>query len=394
MIHPWISLRSATFALMLFSLLTWSVPGNADEPPAADALTQTDLFISGEQGYKTYRIPSIAATNSGTLLAICEGRRAGIGDAGDIDLLVRRSTDGGRTWLPIQTIWDDGANTCGNPCVVVDDETGKIWLLATWNLGSDHEGQIIAQKSKDTRRVFVLSSDDDGVTWSKPREITETTKKQDWTWYATGPGAAIQLKQGPHKGRLVVPCDHIEAGTKGYYSHVIYSDDHGQTWQLGGRTPQPQVNECEAVELTGGRLMLCMRNYDRSLKARQVAFSDDGGATWSDQQIDEKLVEPRCQAAIHRLQWPSGDQPGVILFLNPAHPDKRQAMTLRASEDDGKTWPYARLLEPGSAAYSSLCVFQDRSGKQKIGCFYERDNYRRITFAPVDLDWVKGTDAK
>jgi sialidase-1 len=124
-----------------------------------------------------------------------------------------------------------------------------------------------------------------------PEEITGDTKKPDWTWYATGPGAGIQIQHGPHKGRLVIPCDHIEADTKHYYSHVIYSDDGGQTWQLGGSTPEHQVNECEVVELAEpqGRLMLNMRNYDRSNRTRQTALSDDGGATWHSQKHDHRV---------------------------------------------------------------------------------------------------------
>ena len=142
--------------------------------------------------------------------------------------------------------------TCGNPCAVVDQKTGTIFLLTTWNRGDDHESQIIDQKSKDTRRVFVTQSSDDGVTWTKPKEITESVKSRDWTWYATGPGSGIQIQKGRHKGRLAIPCDHIEAVTKHYYSHIIFSDDHGKTWKLGGSTPEHQVNECEVVELAKG----------------------------------------------------------------------------------------------------------------------------------------------
>ena len=161
-------------------------------------------------------------------------------------------------------IWDDAANTCGNPCAVVDRNTGVISLLVTWNRGDDREPQIIDQTSNDTRRVFVTQSTDDGRTWAPPREITGEVKQSNWTWYATGPGGGIQIENGLHKGRLLVPCDHIEARTKHYYSHIIYSDDHGESWKLGGRTPAHQVNECEVVELAGGRLMLNMRNYDRA----------------------------------------------------------------------------------------------------------------------------------
>ncbi|MCP4643959.1 MAG: exo-alpha-sialidase, partial [bacterium] len=205
------------------------------------------VYKSGEDGYDTYRIPALLVTKAGTLLAFCEGRKGSSSDTGDIDMLVKRSEDLGETWSAQEVIWDDGANVCGNPCPVVDQETGIIWLLMTWNLGSDHERQIIAQESEDTRRVFVTCSEDDGKTWAKPEEATESTKQDNWTWYATGPCTGIQLERGPHKGRLVIPCDHIEAETKKYFSHVIYSDDHGVTWQLGGRTPTDQVNECQVV---------------------------------------------------------------------------------------------------------------------------------------------------
>ena len=325
------------------------------------------LFDSGEGGYHTYRIPALAVTTAGTVLAFCEGRKHSWNDSGDIDLLVRRSTDHGRTWSAQRVIWDDAGNTCGNPCVVVDRATGALTLLSTWNRGDDHEGAIIARTSKDTRRVFVLQSVDDGLTWSAPREITATAKRTNWTWYATGPGGGIQIEQGPHAGRLVIPCDHIEADTKHYYSHVLLSDDHGATWALGGSTPEHQVNECEVVELAGGRLMLNMRNYDRAKRTRQVAFSEDGGLTWKEQRFDDALIEPICQAAIERFRWPTPGQPGVLLFSNPASQTKRTNLTVRASFDEGRTWPAARVLHGGPSGYSDLAVLADGN----VACLYE-----------------------
>jgi sialidase-1 len=346
-------------------------------------IAQHAVWESGRNGYHTYRIPAIAVTTQGTVLAFCEGRKAGGGDSGNIDLLVRRSRDNGETWSEQQVIWDDGDNTCGNPCPVVDAETGTIWLLSTWNRGDDHEGQIIAGQSKDTRRVFVISSSDDGLTWTKPGEITAEAKKKDWTWYATGPGSGIQLKTTSHAGRLVIPCDHIEAETKRYYSHVVFSDDHGKTWKLGGSTPEHQVNECEVVELSDGRLLLNMRNYDRSKKTRQIAFSNDGGVSWSDQRFDSTLIEPICQASIHRYSWPGTETKNVILFSNPASP-KRMNMTVRASFDDGNTWPLQRSLHSGPSAYSDLAVLADGTSV----CLYERGKthpYEEIVLARFKL---------
>ena len=360
----------------------------ATQPEVTGLMTKTNVFVSGQDGYHTYRIPALLASNRGTLLAFAEGRKANSGDTGDIDMLLKRSTDQGQTWSPAQTVWDDAANVCGNPCPVLDRDTGTIWLLMTWNRGDDPEPKIIAQESKDTRRVFVTHSSDDGVTWAKPRDITKDVKRDDWTWYATGPGAGIQIEHGPHKGRLVIPCDHIEAASKRYYSHVIVSDDHGHTWKLGGRTAQDKVNECEVVELTDNRLLLNMRNYDKSQRARQQAISLDGGVTWGGQRHVPELVEPICQASVRRFAWPSAASKSVLLFANPAS-TKRDRMTIRASFDEGQTWPATRLLDPRPSAYSCLAVMQDNT----IGILYEAGEkraYETLVFARFNLSWIIG----
>ncbi|MFA5858884.1 MAG: sialidase family protein, partial [Elusimicrobiota bacterium] len=177
---------------------------------SAQGLEIQDLFVGGENGYHTYRIPSIIVTPSGAVLAFCEGRKNGGGDAGKIDLLMKRSEDGGKTWTEQTIVWDDGINTCGNPCPVVDEETGTIWMFLTWNLGGDHEKQIHLGTSTDTRRVFLTSSTDDGKTWVKPVDLTNELKPSTWRWYATGPGVGIQVKNGQYKGRMVIPCDYSE----------------------------------------------------------------------------------------------------------------------------------------------------------------------------------------
>ncbi len=354
---------------------------------------QTDVFIGGQDGYHTYRIPSVIVSKNGILLAFCEGRKNSRSDTGDIDLLLKRSTDGGKTWSRQKIVWNDGANTCGNPCPVVDQATGKIWLLLTWNHGKDRERQIIEKKSLDTRRVWVTSSSDDGLTWEKPAEITGTTKDPDWGWYATGPGVGIQIRHGPHRGRLVIPCDnsysnageHAIRSGKGYGSHVISSEDQGKTWRKSPNIT-PRVNECQVVELAGGRLLLNMRAYFGD-HLRRIAYSDDGGSSWSPVEADRQLVEPVCQASILRFTWPGGDEKSRILFSNPAS-KKRENMTIRLSYDEGKTWPVAKTVHGGSAAYSCLTVLPDR----RIGLLYEREGYKRISFARFSLGWL--TDGK
>ncbi len=342
------------------------------------------IFRQGDDGYKCFRIPAIVVTNSGTLLAFAEARKKGCSDTGDIDLVLKRSSDNGKTWSALELVWGDAGNTCGNPAPVVDKSTGNILLLSTWNLGSDQEKDIIALKSKDTRRVFVLKSTDDGKSWSAAREITKDTKKEDWTWYATGPVNGIQIQKGKYKGRLVIPCDHIEAESKKYFSHVIYSDDGGENWKRGESTPQDQVNECTVAELSNGNLMLNMRNYDHS-RNRKVSISKDGGRTWSDLKADPTLIEPICQASL--MRYDHDVKKPLLLFSNPASKEQRLSMTVRISFDDGKTWKYSKVLHNGPSAYSNLVALSNGN----IACLFEAGvdtPYEGIAFQEIALSEI------
>jgi len=343
------------------------------------------VYRSGEGDYHTYRIPALIVTGKGTLLAFCEGRKNGRGDTGEINTLLRRSSDGGSTWSPVQLVVADGPNTFGNPCPVVDESTGTIWLALTHNIGDDHESEIKAGTGKGTRTVWICKSEDDGATWTKPVEITASTKKLEWTWYATGPGVGIQLRSG----RLVIPCDYsLKSEKKEYGSHVIYSDDRGATWKLGGEV-FPNVNECQIVELEDGSLMLNMRSY-QGRYCRVTAVSMDGGLTFSEGKPDETLVEPVCQASFLRYTWSDQHGKSRLLFSNPAS-IKRNMMTVRMSYDEGKTWPVTKLIDHRLAAYSCLTVLPDMD----IGLLYEcgdGDPYETITFTRFGLDWL--TDGK
>lgn len=354
---------------LLFTLLL-ALPALAAEP------TQAPVFVAGADGYHTYRIPSVIVTPKGTVLAFCEGRKAGRGDAGNIDLLLKRSTDGGQTWGKAQVVWDDGDHTCGNPCPVVDAKTGTVWLLLTHNHGKDTEAKIVAGTGQGSRTVWVARSTDDGATWAAPVEITKQVKKPEWTWYATGPGVGIQLRGG----RLLIPCDSKSDGGKVRESHVIFSDDGGRSWKIGG-VVGPDCNECQAVELADGSVMLNMRSF-RGTNHRLVAISTDGGETFSKPAEDPALVEPVCQASILRLPGKGGG----ILFSNPAS-TRREKMTVRLSTDEGRTWPHAKILHEGPAAYSCLTVLPDGT----IGCLYERGTknpYEEIVFARFERDWL------
>lgn len=341
---------------------------------ANPAFEQTDLFEAGTDGYANYRIPAIVVASTETLIAFCEGRKNGSADAGQIDLVMRRSVDNGQTWSPLQVVWSDGDNTCGNPSPVIDRNTGRVWLFMTWNLGTDKEKMIDDGTSSDTRRVFVTHSDDRGITWTVPDEVTSAVKQPDWRWYATGPGHAIQLASG----RLVVPANH--SVTSGNHtisrSHVILSDDHGKTWHrsavIGDRT-----NESTVAELSDGRLYINMRSY-RGMNARATALSSTAGESWSEVHNDPALVEPVCEASVLRHQLSNGGT--VFLFSNPAA-TKRVKMTVKASRDDCRTWNAGQLIHEGSSGYSDLCSLDPDT----VGLLYERnagkEPYGRITFA-------------
>jgi len=372
--------------------ITSGLPVGSQSPKRSK---RTALYYIGMPGYNRYRIPSLIVTKQGTLLAFCEGRTAG--DAGDIDTLVRRSEDGGTTWAKYQVVWSDGSNTCGNPCPVVDHSTGRIYLLSTWNLGTDHESRIIDWKSKDVRHPYICYSDDDGKNWSKPVCISDSARLDDWRWYATGPGIGIQITRGKYADRLVIPANHSYTEARdgvfrknnkyGYGSHVIYSDDHGSTWQIS-ETITPGCNESQVVELSGGSLMMNMRSYNRK-QCRAVSISKDGGNSWSEITHDPTLIEPVCQASTITYNHSRNRNNSLVLFSNPADKKSRIRMTVRLSYDDGRMWPASRILHDGPAAYSSLAVLPDG----EIACFYEggeKNPYESMIFEKFTLGWLTG----
>jgi len=317
----------------------------------------------------------------------------GRSDSGNIDTVLRRSNDGGATWSDLQVIFDDKGNTCGNPCTVIDYHTGIVWLLSTWNNGIDTETAITKSTGKDTRRVYASFSKDDGVTWSEPNEITADVKLPNWTWYATGPGSGIQLRIGDKKGRLIIPCDHKLTNNNKleYHSHVIYSDDHGKCWHIGGSV-QNGTNECHVIERNDGALLLNMRR-SRTISDtyKLIATSDDAGVTWSKYTPDKTLVAPRCQSSMIRYTLSNSDKKPIILHCNPASENIRKNMTLRVSCDDAKTWTYSKVLHKGPSAYSSMAVMPDG----QIGSLLEIGKthpYEKISFMRFSLEWL--TDGK
>jgi sialidase-1 len=377
-----------TIASLLFcsvALLT-SACGEIETPPLvtpADKGVQGNsdgiIFKERTEGYFCYRIPAIIKTRSGALLAFAEGRKYNCSDEEDIDLVVKRSTDSGKTWSALVKVWDDANNTCGNPAPVVDQATGNIHLLMTWNLGEDDIGEINEGTSKNTRRVFVTKSTDDGVTWAAPKEITTSVKLPSWGWYATGPCHGLQVSGGTFAGRMIIPCDNIGigAGRQGF-SHVIYSDDGGTTWKLGGITPQDKVNECSVAELSDGRVMLNMRQSGSTF--RRVSVSGDGGATWGNLYTDANLIEPVCQGSLVSGKIGATH---TLFFSNPASVERKN-MTIKRSTDDGATWPKSHVVHAGPSAYSDIVLMSE----QEIGILYEggvAKPYEGIVFKIIPL---------
>ena len=355
------------------------------------AYHEADVYVSGQDGYHTYRIPSLLATRAGTLLAFCEGRKRSHADLGDVDLMVKRSSDNGATWSPQQIVHEEGGDakiTIGNPCPVVDQDTGVIWTPFCRN----------------NKQAFVISSADDGLTWSAPREIDVDDSWATRGHYATGPGVGVQLTMGRHKGRLIIPSDHRDGDDRfeGYASHALFSDDHGETWRRS-EVPGPGANECQVVELADGSLMLNTRMQTHYQGCRAVAISRDGGETWSQLVHDRNLPCPICQASFIRYSSASNGGESRLLFSNPDSAGdptatdrkkckgERVRMTVRLSVDEGKTWPVAKLIHPGPSAYSCLAALPNG----EIGLLYENGEdhpYERLTLARFSLEWL--TDGK
>ena len=394
-----------TRSFVALALLALASPAVAAEPE------KTDLFEAGTGGYKLYRIPGVVVTKSGTVLAYCEARKSDRGDWGTIDILLRRSADGGKTWGAPTKIADVPGPKAKNPVALAQKLASKDDV--TYNnpvMIADRSGAVHFLFCLEYMRCFYARSDDDGKTWTAPKEITATAfdplkKEYDWKVLATGPGHGIQLKGG----RLLVPV-WLSTGTGGHAHRpsvvaTIYSDDAGKTWKPGAiAVPNTAAwsnpNESCVAELSDGTVLLNARSESKANR-RLVTRSADGATKWGKPAFDEALAEPICMASL--LAVP-GEKP-VLLFSNPDNLEKggaksppapgtsrdRKNVTIQLSDDDGKTWTAKRTVERGPSAYSDLARAKDGS----VLLFYERagakgTSYGRLTLARFTVDWVKG----
>jgi sialidase-1 len=350
------------------------------------------VFTGGADGYAVYRIPSLIATPKGALLAFCEGRKVSGADESPTNLVLKRSRDGGKTWKPMQVIVEAVPACAGDPTPVVDRTTGAVLLVYElcpklemdkgFNMATDYYKRKPGL-GRDSVTAWVTSSTDEGVTWSKPVDITAMTKKPEWTMIAHGPGVGIQTQSG----RLVVPCWRTMPNTGACLNFFTYSDDHGKTWQLGDNE-LPGVNENQVVELADETLLLNVRAA--TIKGcRLGATSKDGGKSWSALFDVPELPDPCCQASILRYTW-AGQNGGKsrILYSGPGTKQGRDKGTVRISYDEGKTWPVAKMICPDYFGYSCLAAMPNG----KIGCLFETAGCSKINFAGFSLNWL--TDGK
>ncbi|GEC05959.1 hypothetical protein SSP24_36140 [Streptomyces spinoverrucosus] len=384
---------AATLAPLVLGQLT------SGPPASAARCTSSVPYTAGTGGYATYRIPAAVTTGTGAVLAFAEGRRGGAADSGDIDVVARRSTDGGCTWGPLTVVAAGKGDTRGNPAPVVDPRTGAVVLLTTSNSGAVTEAQIMRGEvtPKQSRRVFVQRSKNDGRTFTEPREITAAVKRTGWRWYATGPGHALALTRGPHAGRLLVPANHSAAPPTGspdtgqepkyYGAHAFHSDDGGTTWRLGfvddSYDGHDNANESAAAELPDGTLYFSARDqHGTSSGHRLDSRSTDGGRTLARPYAVQPTLNdvPIVQASV--LQ--PGDRAAPLLFSGPSVPTARKAMTIWRSTDAGRTFTKALTLSQHPAAYSDLV----QVGRGTLGVLYETGvtgTYERIEFRLIPL---------
>lgn len=373
-----------TFALLAATLIVSSCkvdpPSILDpQPPRGNETTDPDVVLSqayrpGTERTAIYRIPAMVITKNDVVLVFAEARVDGESDAGNINIVLKRSLDKGKTWQPSIMIHDtdgifDGPTTAGNrsrnpsPVYLPDvGEKGRVVLVWCYNPG--HTGNI---------SIFTAYSDDEGVTWSVPKDISESIYPSQWRWYATGPVHGIVMQRNSRfNGRVVVPCNHNMRGDEdNNAAHVIYSDDNGMSWHVGGSMSHTTGNESTVVELSDGRLMLNSRNSgDSRIANRQVAISTDGGETWGSITHDPTLTDPICQASIFYYDNKGDNGKGRLLFSNPGYTEavSRRHGKLRLSNDDGMTWPkyllftYANHIAGdavGYCSYTDIAKFSD-----------------------------------
>lgn len=360
-----------------------------------------DVFVRGQNGFHTYRIPALLKLESGTLVAFCEARKFH-SDHAENKIVMRLSHDGGQTWGRLRVIADAGADALNNPLAVQCRGDGAIILMyqrypatsadevteaSKWISHSEqdfppnfHEGAVGEGYEGKICSTYVQRSVDDGRSWSAPQDITRNVKRPRYvTSYAGGPGSGIQIRTGKWCGRIVMPFSQGPWGDMKVYA--LLSDDDGKSWRHGSVAPAldgTQANEVQMAELENGDLYLNARSCDGSHR-RLWATSNDGGENWSELQTAPDLMDPHCHASVCLFGPEDTNYP--LLFCGPLHPSRRKNGCLMSSHDRGKSWQKLLTIYDEFFAYSDLAQLD----AQSIGVLFERDRYERVSFRIVHL---------
>ncbi|MET8677381.1 sialidase family protein [Streptomyces sp. NPDC004647] len=392
-------------AALLSPTATLENAAAAEDPAAAPrtGFEQQVLFkASQDPGYSCFRIPAVVKSTHGTLLAFAEGRVKNCGDAADIDIVLKRSTDGGRTWGPLQVVDEGGGDTHGNPAPIVDTRTGRIVLATTYNKGRDDDHSCDVPCDRTPHLQYSV---DDGAEWSQPQDLSDVIRPPEWnSWYATGPVHGIQLTCGRHAGRLVFGVNsESHDGTRITANHaaLVHSDDGGRNWRIGAVDSWPlatdgtfrqKPSEMALVEQSDGSIHVNGREQDGTdLGHRTYAVSRDGGGSFSAPfRALPGLYSPMVQGSLLRLRSKAADGYSRLLFSAPADPDRRRTMTIRSSYDEGRTW---EGVDRGSRVTTDWSGYSDmvNISRDTVGLTYEGgavDARDEIRFARFTEDWL------
>ena len=387
-----------------------------------------ELFESGKKGYAVYRIPSVVALPQGRLIAFVETRQNSRSDSEENDIVYRISKDGGKSWAPQKVLFENGAWSANNPTALYLPEQGRVLVLFQCYPPKTHEGANLRSGEK-RQRVYMMQSDDGGESWGTPSEIGEKLFHPEANTICCGPGAAIQLQAGPYKGRIIIPFNAL-GGPKAWFNYLVYSDDLGASWHIAPGSSQYGSNESQVVQSGEDELLISARchrrlghegdtppagwgpwQFVRNTRCRafiRVKMSGEADFTWSPTELREDLPDPTCQGSIVRLSGygvGSSDK-SLLLLCNPANdltitsdpsrgfaatPPARIKGMVRLSEDEGKTWVYAKRFFGDASTHFQYSVLTPMGGG-KIGCLFESSP--KIFFAAFDLEWLTSGEIK